>query len=69
LIPVTTWLPTLLDEFQILDHGFVSMREGFDFLTPARRLISEVLASGAAYDTAVRKELDRYDWEEHAPLP
>jgi hypothetical protein len=45
------------------------MREGFDFLTPARRLISEVLASGAAYDTAVRKELDRYDWEEHAPLP
>lgn len=49
-------LLTLLDEFQQLGVGFVSMREGFDLGTPAGRLMAGVLASVAAYETEVRKE-------------
>ena len=46
----------LLDEFQTLGVGFVSLREGFDLATPAGRLMAGVLASVAAYETEVRKE-------------
>ena len=49
-------LLTLLDEFQTLGIGFVSLREGFDLATPAGRLMASVLASVAAYETEVRKE-------------
>ena len=49
-------LLTLLDEFQALNVGFVSLREGFDLATPAGRLMAGVLASVAAYETEVRKE-------------
>lgn len=49
-------LLTLLDEFQQLGIGFVSLREGFDLSTPAGRLMAGVLASVAAYETEVRKE-------------
>src|SRR4051812_24267009 len=49
-------LLTLLDEFQTLGVGFVSLREGFDLSTPAGRLMAGVLASVAAYETEVRKE-------------
>jgi DNA invertase Pin-like site-specific DNA recombinase len=49
-------LLTLLDEFQTLGVGFVSLREGFDLATPAGRLMAGVLASVAAYETEVRKE-------------
>ena len=49
-------LLTLLDEFQQLGVGFVSMREGFDLGTPAGRLMAGVLASVAAYETEVRRE-------------
>jgi len=49
-------LLTLLDEFQQLGVGFVSLREGFDLGTPAGRLMAGVLASVAAYETEVRKE-------------
>lgn len=49
-------LLTLLDEFQTLNVGFVSLREGFDLATPAGRLMAGVLASVAAYETEVRKE-------------
>lgn len=49
-------LLTLLDEFQQLGIGFVSLREGFDLGTPAGRLMAGVLASVAAYETEVRKE-------------
>ena len=49
-------LLTLLDEFQALGVGFVSLREGFDLATPAGRLMAGVLASVAAYETEVRKE-------------
>ena len=49
-------LLTLLEEFQALGVGFVSLREGFDLATPAGRLMAGVLASVAAYETEVRKE-------------
>jgi len=49
-------LLNLLDEFQALGVGFVSLREGFDLATPAGRLMAGVLASVAAYETEVRKE-------------
>jgi DNA invertase Pin-like site-specific DNA recombinase len=49
-------LLTLLEEFQTLGVGFVSLREGFDLATPAGRLMAGVLASVAAYETEVRKE-------------
>lgn len=49
-------LLTLLDEWQQLGVGFVSLREGFDLATPAGRLMAGVLASVAAYETEVRKE-------------
>jgi DNA invertase Pin-like site-specific DNA recombinase len=49
-------LLTLLEEFQALGIGFVSLREGFDLATPAGRLMAGVLASVAAYETEVRRE-------------
>jgi DNA invertase Pin-like site-specific DNA recombinase len=49
-------LLTMLDEFQELGIGFVSLREGFDLGTPAGRLMAGVLASVAAYETEVRRE-------------
>jgi DNA invertase Pin-like site-specific DNA recombinase len=49
-------LLTLLDEFQALGVGFVSLKEGFDLSTPAGRLMAGVLASVAAYEGEVRKE-------------
>jgi DNA invertase Pin-like site-specific DNA recombinase len=49
-------LLTLLEEFQGLNIGFISLREGFDLATPAGRLMAGVLASVAAYETEVRKE-------------
>jgi len=49
-------LLNLLEEFQQLGIGFVSLREGFDLGTPAGRLMAGVLASVAAYETEVRKE-------------
>ena len=49
-------LLTLLEEFQALGIGFVSLREGFDLATPAGRLMAGVLASVAVYETEVRKE-------------
>jgi len=49
-------LLTLLDDFQTLGVGFVSLREGFDLGTAAGRLMAGVLASVAAYETEVRRE-------------
>ena len=50
-------LLTLLEELQVLGVGLVSLREGFDLPTPAGQLMAGVLASVAAYETEVRKEL------------
>lgn len=49
-------LLTLLDEFQALNVGFVSLKEGFDLATPAGRLMAGVLASVSAYEVEVKRE-------------
>jgi DNA invertase Pin-like site-specific DNA recombinase len=49
-------LTTLLDELVTLKVNFVSLKDGIDLGTPAGRLIANVLASVAAYETEVRGE-------------
>lgn len=49
-------LTALIEELQRLGVNFVSLREGIDLSTPAGRLIANVLASCAAYETEVRAE-------------
>ena len=49
-------LTALFDELVTLKVGFVSLRDGIDLCTPAGRLIANVLASVAAYETEVRGE-------------
>jgi len=49
-------LTALFEELQTLRCGFVSLKEGVDLSTPAGRLIANVLASVAAFETEVRAE-------------
>lgn len=49
-------LTALLEELVALRVNFVSLRDGIDLATPAGRLIANVLASVAAYETEVRGE-------------
>lgn len=46
----------LLDHLDLLKIRFTSIKEGFDSSTPAGRLMRNVLASFAAYETEVRRE-------------
>jgi DNA invertase Pin-like site-specific DNA recombinase len=49
-------LTALFEELTSLQVGFVSLREGIDLTTPAGRLIANVLASVASYETEIRGE-------------
>jgi DNA invertase Pin-like site-specific DNA recombinase len=49
-------LTALFDELVALKVNFVSLKDGIDLSTPAGRLIANVLASVAAYETEVRGE-------------
>jgi DNA invertase Pin-like site-specific DNA recombinase len=49
-------LTALFDELVALKVNFVSLRDGMDLGTPAGRLIANVLASVASYETEVRAE-------------
>jgi DNA invertase Pin-like site-specific DNA recombinase len=49
-------LTALFDELVLLKVNFVSLKDGIDLSTPAGRLIANVLASVAAYETEVRAE-------------
>lgn len=49
-------LTKLFEEFQTLGVNFVSIRDGIDLSTAAGRLIANVLASVAAYETEIRSE-------------
>jgi DNA invertase Pin-like site-specific DNA recombinase len=49
-------LTALFDELVALKVNFVSLKDGIDLSTPAGRLIANVLASVAAYETEVRAE-------------
>lgn len=49
-------LTALFDELVALKVNFVSLKDGIDLGTPAGRLIANVLASVAAYETEVRAE-------------
>jgi hypothetical protein len=49
-------LTALFDELVALKVNFVSFKDGIDLGTPAGRLIANVLASVAAYETEVRAE-------------
>lgn len=49
-------LTALFDELVALRVNFISLRDGIDLSTPAGRLIANVLASVAAYETEVRAE-------------
>src|SRR5579871_5862178 len=49
-------LVTLRDELVARKIGFVSLRDGLDLNTPAGRLMFNVIASVAEYETEVRKE-------------
>jgi DNA invertase Pin-like site-specific DNA recombinase len=49
-------LVTLRDELVARKIGFVSLRDGLDLSTPAGRLMFNVIASVAEYETEVRKE-------------
>ncbi len=49
-------LVTLRDELVARKVGFVSLRDGMDLNTPAGRLMFNVIASVAEYETEVRKE-------------
>lgn len=49
-------LTRLFDDLVLFKIGLVSMREGLDLETPAGRLMANVLASVAAYETEVRRE-------------
>lgn len=47
---------TLLDHLESLKIKFTSLRDGFDSSTPAGRLMRNMMASFAAYETEVRRE-------------
>jgi len=49
-------LTTLFDELRERSVGLVSLKDGLDLSTPAGRLMANVLASVAAYETEVRAE-------------
>lgn len=49
-------LSTLFEELRDRRIGFVSIKDGIDLSTPAGRLMANVLASVAAYETEVRGE-------------
>jgi DNA invertase Pin-like site-specific DNA recombinase len=49
-------LTALFDELVMLKVNFVSLKDGIDLSTPAGRLIANVLASVASYETEVRAE-------------
>ena len=49
-------LSHLFDEFRQRRINFVSLKDGVDLSTPAGRLMANVLASVAAYETEVRGE-------------
>jgi DNA invertase Pin-like site-specific DNA recombinase len=49
-------LTALFDELVSLKVDFVSLKDGIDLRTPAGRLIANVLASVASYETEVRGE-------------
>lgn len=49
-------LVALFDQWSKQSVNLVSMREGIDLATPAGRLMANVLASVAAYETEVRQE-------------
>jgi DNA invertase Pin-like site-specific DNA recombinase len=49
-------LTALFDELVALRVNFISLKDGIDLATPAGRLIANVLASVAAYETEVRAE-------------
>ncbi|MFO0897989.1 MAG: recombinase family protein [Pirellulales bacterium] len=49
----------LFDELRQRKVGLVSLKDGFDLETPAGRLMANVLASVAAYETEVRSERQR----------
>lgn len=47
---------TLLDHLESLKIKFTSLKDGFDSSTPAGRLMRNMMASFAAYESEVRKE-------------
>lgn len=49
-------LTALFDRLNELKIGLVSVREGFDLTTPGGRLLANIMASVAAYETEVRLE-------------
>jgi DNA invertase Pin-like site-specific DNA recombinase len=49
-------LTALFDELVALKINFISLKDGIDLGTPAGRLIANVLASVASYETEVRAE-------------
>ena len=49
-------LTTLFEELRERSVGLVSLKDGLDLSTPAGRLMANVLASVAAYETEVRAE-------------
>ena len=49
-------LTALFDDLQSLKVNLVSLKDGLDLATPAGRLMANVLASVAAYETEVRAE-------------
>lgn len=49
-------LTALFDELRGRDIGLISLRDGLDLSTPAGRLMANVLASVAQYETEVRAE-------------
>jgi DNA invertase Pin-like site-specific DNA recombinase len=52
-------LTELFEEFQALGVTLISLKEGVDLSTPAGRLICNVLASVAQFETEVRGERQR----------
>ncbi len=49
-------LTSLFDELVILKINFISLKDGIDLATAAGRLIANVLASVASYETEIRAE-------------
>lgn len=49
-------MTALFDELVILKINFISLKDGIDLATAAGRLIANVLASVASYETEVRAE-------------
>lgn len=49
-------LSALFEELQRLKVDLISLRDGFDLATPAGRLVANVLASMAQFETEVRAE-------------